>query len=65
LFGGFKAAPDVRFGGPAAGAGYVLPSRRKVKAAAVRKGSKRFDIEEINTAQSLQPMARTRPGFGD
>jgi YggT family protein len=34
LFGGiFKAAPDIRQSGPAAGGGYVLRTRPKVKAA--------------------------------
>jgi hypothetical protein len=32
LFGDFKAAPDIRHNGPAAGGGYVLRVRAKVKA---------------------------------
>jgi hypothetical protein len=31
LSGEFKAAPDIRQNGPAAGSGYVLRSRGKVK----------------------------------
>jgi hypothetical protein len=31
--GDFKAAPDIRQNGPAAGGGYVLRAGRKVKAA--------------------------------
>src|ERR1700712_1334337 len=29
--GNFKAAPDIRFNGPAAGGGYLLPVGQKVK----------------------------------
>jgi len=33
LFGEFKAAPDIRINGPAAGGGYLLPVGQKVKVA--------------------------------
>jgi hypothetical protein len=44
LFGDFKAAPDIRACGPAAGGGYVLRAGAKVKVA----GTGRLNWPEFN-----------------
>jgi hypothetical protein len=41
--GDFKAAPDIRQNGPAAGGGYVLRTRPKVKVSGIRRGENRFE----------------------
>jgi len=44
--GNFKAAPDIRFNGPAAGGGYLLPVGQKVK---VPSGRIARPVQRIST----------------
>jgi len=65
MFGGLKAAPDIRQSGPAAGHRYVLRGRPKVKAAAQRQTDAPGQERAIEPTLRPLPLTSTTFAGGD
>jgi len=57
----FKAAPDIRQSGPAAGGGYVLPAQPKVKVRRNRRANDPLERRQIGSVEIKDLAASSSP----